>query len=75
MAVTPDGRYAISASWDRTLKVWELESGQLLASFFAGENLNTCAVMPDGTTVVAGGHSGRLHVLRLEGLEQSRTGG
>ena len=27
MAVTPDGRQAISASVDKTLKVWDLASG------------------------------------------------
>ena len=27
VAVTPDGRRAVSASCDKTLKVWDLESG------------------------------------------------
>jgi WD40 repeat protein len=75
VAVTPDGRCAVSASYDKTLRVWELESGQLLASFYAGEPLNACAVAPDGVTIVAGGVSGRLHFLRLEGLERAATGG
>ena len=30
VAVTPDGRRAVSASWDRTLKVWEVASGREL---------------------------------------------
>jgi hypothetical protein len=34
-----------------------------------------CAVAPDGVTVVAGGDSGRLHVLRLEGLERAAADG
>ena len=29
MAVTPDGQRVISASRDRTLKVWDLASGRL----------------------------------------------
>ena len=30
VAVTADGRRAVSASWDKTLKVWDLESGREL---------------------------------------------
>ena len=30
VAVTPDGRHAVSASVDGTLKVWDLEQGALL---------------------------------------------
>jgi WD40 repeat protein len=33
VAVTPDGRLAVSASADQTVKVWELESGSTIATF------------------------------------------
>ena len=32
VAVSPDGRFIVSRSWDHTVKVWEAESGQLLRS-------------------------------------------
>ena len=32
VALTPDGKRAVSASHDRTLKIWELDSGRLLST-------------------------------------------
>jgi WD40 repeat protein len=54
VAVTPDGRRAVSASSDETLKVWELETGHELHTL-AGhtDTVNAVAVTPDGTPIVA----------------------
>ena len=65
MAVTPDGTRAPSASNDRTLKLWDLESEQIIASIDLDGELYACAAAPDGRTVVAGGASGQVHILRL----------
>lgn len=32
LSISPDGRWLASASWDQCLKLWDLESGRLLAS-------------------------------------------
>jgi WD40 repeat protein len=69
VAVTPDGLQAISASSDGTLKLWDLETGELIASFTGDGSIPCCAVAPDGVTLVAGEQSGRVHFLRLEGME------
>jgi WD40 repeat protein len=74
VAVTLDGRRAVSASDDQTLKVWDLESGKLIATFSADGAFYACAVVPDvgapwDSVIVAGGASGRVHFLRLEGDE------
>jgi WD40 repeat protein len=69
VAVTPDGRRAVSASDDSTLKVWDLETGNVIVNFSGDGALVTCAVSPDGQTIVAGEKSGRMHFLRLEGVE------
>ena len=61
-------RFAISGSSDETLKVWDLSTGAVVASFSDEDSLYACAVAPDGKTIVAGGKSGQVHFLRLEGL-------
>jgi WD40 repeat protein len=73
VAVTGDGKRAVSASYDRTLKVWDLESGEAIATFSGEGVLSACAVVPDSgrhagrLRIVAGGSSGRVHFLQLEG--------
>ena len=49
VAVTPDGQRAVSASGDKTLKVWELDSGRELRTL-AGHtgSVSGVAVTPDG---------------------------
>jgi WD40 repeat protein len=66
VAIAPDGKLAISASKDNTLKVWDLETREIIASFTGESSIMCCAVAPDGVTIVAGEASGRVHFLRLE---------
>jgi WD40 repeat protein len=47
--VTPDGRRAIVASADRCLRLWDLESGQLLWMLKGHTDaINSVAMTPDG---------------------------
>ena len=63
-----DGRRprALSAGDDRTVRVWGLQTGQLLTVFYGDAPVLHCAVTVDGTTVVAGDTLGRVHILRWE---------
>ena len=65
LAVTPDGARAVSTSPDKTVRLWDLESGRQLASFECNDRARSCAVSPDGGTVVAGDAGGMVYVLRL----------
>ena len=71
VAVTADGRRAVSASDDTTLRIWDLESGKLFNTFAADSQLVACAVTPNGRTFVAGDSSGQVHFLRL--IEPDKT--
>src|SRR5262249_16950025 len=55
-AFSPDGKLIVSASYDSTLKVWDSETGQTLATFFADGPMYCCAIY--GEMIAAGGARG-----------------
>ncbi|MFM6504188.1 MAG: WD40 repeat domain-containing protein [Microcystis panniformis] len=62
-----DGKTVISGSWGNTIKIWDLTTGNEIATFTGESPILSCAVASDGVTIVAGEASGRLHFLRLQG--------
>ena len=49
VAVTADGRLAVSASWDKTLKAWDLGTGQAVLTLEGHSGgVNGAAVTADG---------------------------
>ncbi|MBP7962796.1 MAG: CHAT domain-containing protein [Caldilineaceae bacterium] len=66
VAVTSDGRRAVSASSDRTVRVWDLESGENVATLMGHESLVTSvAVTPDGRRAVSASIAGTVRVWDL----------
>ena len=59
VSVTPDGRRAVSGSYDETLRVWDLESGACLRTLegHSGE-VQSVSVTPDGRRAVSGSKPG-----------------
>jgi WD40 repeat protein len=68
VAVTPDGRRAVSGSEDHTVRVWDLENGEVLASFCGEGAIRACSIVGDGSTIIAGEDSGKVHILRVENI-------
>jgi WD40 repeat protein len=67
VAVSPDGRTIVSGSADRTVKVWEAESGRLLRSLEGHtDSVRAVAVSPDGRTIVSGSWDNTVKVWEAE---------
>ncbi len=54
VAITPDGKQAVSASYDNTLKLWDLATGSELATLSGHSSLVLAvAITPDGKQAVS----------------------
>jgi WD40 repeat protein len=67
VSVTADGKYAVCASSDRII-VWDLETGRAITTFHGDGWMDACAIAQGGEVMIVGERSGRVHLLRLEGL-------
>jgi WD40 repeat protein len=66
VAITPDGRLAVSASHDHTLKVWDLATGQEVHTLQGHtDEVHGVAVTPDGRIVVSTSYDRTLKVWDL----------
>lgn len=74
VAVTPDGRRAVSASGDRTLRVWDLSTGETVRTLSGhAATVRAVALTPDGRRAVSGSDDGTLKVWGLENGELVHT--
>ncbi|MEB3830589.1 WD40 repeat domain-containing protein, partial [Phormidium sp. CCY1219] len=71
VAITPEGKRAVSISYEKTLKLWDLETGMELATLtgHSGE-VNAVAITPDGKRAVSASDDTTLKLWDLEtGME------
>jgi WD40 repeat protein len=62
-AVSPDDRLIVSASWDKTLKLWYAKTGAALATLAGhSDSVKACAFSPDGRRIVSASND---HTLKL----------
>ncbi|MFS0516486.1 hypothetical protein ACEYW6_17470, partial [Nostoc sp. UIC 10607] len=74
VALTPDGKRVISASSDKTLKLWNLDTGEDERTFNGhSDSVNAVAFTPDGKQVISASFDNTLKLWNLETGEDERT--
>lgn len=65
VAISPDGNILVSGSADKTVKIWNLKTGQLIHSLSHQSWVTAVAISPDGNTLVSGSTDKTIHIWNL----------
>src|SRR6266516_1299395 len=70
ITISPDAQTLASGSWDKTIKIWHLYTGQLLHTLTGhSDYVNSVAISPDGQTLVSGSWDNTIKVWNLHTRE------
>jgi len=70
----PDGKRAVSASSDNTLKLWDVETGKEIRTFSGHSSyVNSCSAMPDGRRIISASADDTLKMWDVETGKEIRT--
>ena len=74
VAISPDGRTLASSSPDKTIKIWNLASGQLIRTLTGhSDSVNHVAISPDGRTLVSSSSDKTIKIWNLASGQLIRT--
>ena len=66
VALSEDGKRALSGSDDRTVKLWDTQTARIVAAFSTDTSVHVSALsVANALTIAASDQSGRVHFLRL----------
>jgi WD40 repeat protein len=71
VAFSPDGDRVVTASWDRTVRIWDTSNGSQLQLFDQPSNVIDARFSPDGNSVLTLTDSGSLSLWRADGPEKA----
>lgn len=65
ICITRDGRLMASASKDKSVRLWDLQSGKTICLFMGENAITHCLFSEDERTIIAGEASGVVHFLKI----------
>ncbi|NMG07779.1 hypothetical protein [Brasilonema sp. UFV-L1] len=74
VAISRDSKTLVSVGWDKTIKIWNLQTGELKSTFTGHtEAVSSVTISPDGKTLVSGSWDKTIKVWRIpQGFEDFR---
>ncbi|MBP7021377.1 MAG: hypothetical protein KBC30_06120 [Planctomycetes bacterium] len=66
MQISPDGRYIATAGNDKTLRIWDMETGKLVKLFIQRNNIHCLAFNPMSTIIVTGTDDGIIRLWEIQ---------
>jgi guanine nucleotide-binding protein subunit beta-2-like 1 protein len=68
VALTNNAEYALSASWDRSLRLWNLKTGACFGKFLGHtKDVLATAFSPDNRHILSGGRDNKLKIWNVKG--------
>jgi len=74
LAISPNGEYIVSASWDQTIKIWRIQDGALMRTLIGHtQGLNTVCMTSDGKLIISGASDGTIKIWDFHTGQEIRT--
>lgn len=74
VAISPNGQFLVSGSFDKTVKIWALPSGELLHNLNEhSQGVGSVTVSPDGKSLASGNGIGQIRLWQLSTGKQLRA--
>ena len=68
LALSGENLFALSASWDKTMRLWDLQKGVVAHKFKGHEKeVNTCCFSPDNRVILSGGCDKAINLWNVKG--------